>query len=84
MNRPALPAKIAITPDQRRALERIWFTYGNGGPKHTHGNHRFIQTFLEHGEDSRKFYRRKGRVLDWKPVTLECESEVDAILGGAE
>lgn len=69
-----------LTKEQRRALEELWFEYGNGGPKHTHGNHKFIQGILERGEDDRKFYRRPGRVPGWLPVTLGCEAAVDAIL----
>lgn len=72
--------KKQLTPDARRLLERIWFIYGNGGPKHTHGNHKFIQGILEHGEDDREFYRRPGRVPGWQPLTAECEVEVDRII----
>lgn len=75
---------ITLSTQKRKSLEKLWFLYGNGGGKHTHGNHKFIQCILEHGEDLREFYRRPGRVLDWKPVTKECETAVDAILAQPE
>lgn len=71
---------IELTTDQRRDLGRLWFIYGNGGAKHTHGNHRFIQTILEHGEDSRKFFRKPSRIPEFKPLTKECEQEVDKVI----
>ncbi len=68
-----------ISKEQRRALENLWFIYGNGGPKHSHGNHKFIQGILERGEDDRQFYRRPGNVKGWDALTQECEQQVDAL-----
>jgi hypothetical protein len=33
---------VEVTDGQRRELERLWFIYGNYGPKTTPGNHQFI------------------------------------------
>ena len=67
-----------LTRKQRRQLERLWFHYGNYGPKATPGNHSFIQGPLEHGKDMRPLQRR-----GFKP-TLECEASVDAALAKQE
>jgi hypothetical protein len=68
----------------RKELEKLWFVYGNNGPKHTHGNHKFIQCLLEHNSDDRKFFRRQGRIKIWAPLTKECETAVDAVLNQNE
>lgn len=65
--------KVEVTDGQRKALERLWFIYGNYGPKTTPGNHQFIQGFLERGQDER----------DFNQVTPECLAAVDAVLGDA-
>ena len=31
--------KVEVTEGQRRELERLWFVYGNYGPRHTMQNH---------------------------------------------
>jgi anti-sigma factor ChrR (cupin superfamily) len=55
--------KIELTQEQRTKLERLWFVYGNNGPKHSHHNHRFIQNILEHGEDTEEFYKNADMTL---------------------
>ncbi len=65
---------VVLTKDQRRQLERLWFHYGNYGPKTTPGNHSFIQGFLEHDKDMRPL-----RLKSYKP-TPDCEAAVDAVL----
>ena len=65
--------KVGVTDGQRRALERLWFIYGNHGPKTTPGNHQFIQGFLERGQDER----------DFNKVTPECLAAVDEVLAVA-
>lgn len=83
--------KIIITPEQRKALEKLWFVYGNNGKKSTSGNHHFIQGFLEADEDRRDFYL--NGVKNWREdntypeaiiakmeLTQECIDEVDKIL----
>ena len=69
---------VNITGEQRRRLERLWFYYGNYGPKTTPGNHSFIQGFLEHGIDSRSL--RTSRTPKSEIPTPECEAAVDAAL----
>lgn len=65
--------KVGVTEVQRRELERLWFIYGNYGPRHTMENHYFIQGFLERGQDER----------DFNKVTPECLTAVDAVLAVA-
>jgi hypothetical protein len=69
----AEPRRVELTDGQRARLERLWFVYGNHGPKTTPDNHGFIQGFLERGSDERDFYR----------PTAECLAAVDAVLGPA-
>lgn len=54
--------------DRERLID-LWFIYGNRGTKHTKGNHKFIQSILEHGE-----YRP-----DYQP-TDECKEAVDELV----
>ena len=65
--------KVEVTSGLRRELERLWFIYGNYGPRHTMQNHYFIQGFLERGQDER----------DFNKVTPECLTAVDAVLAVA-
>ena len=64
---------VALTEESRSQLERLWFIYGNYGPRTTPGNHQFIQGFLERGQDER----------DFNKVTPECLAAVDAVLAAA-
>ncbi len=70
--------RVNLTPRQRRELERLWFAYGNYGPKTTKGNHSFIQGLLERGMDERPL-RMKGYI-----PTEECERAVERILRSEE
>ncbi len=70
--------KVVLTINQKSELERLWFIYGNGGKKHTLGNHKFIQCLLESNEDYRKLYVKSPAVL--YKLTSECQIEVDKIL----
>jgi|ERR1051325_11082893 hypothetical protein len=69
---------VTLTGEQREKLERLWFLYGNHGPKTTPGNHAFIQAMLEQGMDIRPLKQR-----GYMP-TAECERAVDAVLSGKE
>jgi hypothetical protein len=69
---------VILTPDQRDRLERLWFYYGNYGPKTTTGNHNFIQRLLENGYDERPLYTNRTPKCE-KP-TLECEAAVETVL----
>jgi hypothetical protein len=79
-------APVTLTDRQRERLERLWFVYGNYGPKTTPGNHQFIQGLLEHGLDLRPLQTKRTAKRDMP--TRECEAAVEAILssndGGVE
>ena len=65
--------RVEVTEESRRQLERLWFIYGNHGPRHTMENHYYIQGFLERGQDER----------DFNDVTPDCLAAVDDVLGVA-
>jgi len=51
MGKRRTATQVELTESQRERLERLWFVYGNHGPKTTAGNHQFVQGLLEHGLD---------------------------------
>ena len=67
---------VELTGEQLYELERLWFYYGNNRPKHTTGNHRFIQCLYERGEDKRLACNKSTM------PTQECMAAVDAVLAG--
>jgi hypothetical protein len=69
---------VPLTPEQRDRLERLWFYYGNYGPKTTPANHSFIQRLLENGIDERSLHNK--RTPKSEIPTLECVRAVEAIL----
>lgn len=69
---------VTLTPGQRERLERLWFYYGNYGPKTTPGNHSFIQRLLENGIDERPLHTK--RTPKSAIPTPECMKEVESIL----
>jgi len=69
---------VTLTQEQRDRLERLWFYYGNYGPKTTPGNHSFIQRLLENGIDERSLYNK--RTPKSELPTPECVRAVEAIL----
>ncbi len=69
---------VNLSPQQRRELERLWFVFGNYGPKTTKGNHSFIQGLLERGQDERPL-RLKGYI-----PTEECERAVERVMHSEE
>jgi hypothetical protein len=69
---------VTLNPQQRERLERLWFYYGNYGPKTTPGNHSFIQHLLENGIDERPLYTK--RTPKSEIPTTECVSVVNEIL----
>lgn len=71
-------APVALTAEQRTRLERLWFIYGNYGPKSTPGNHSFIQRLIENGIDERPLNTK--RTPKSQIPTPECEAFVDKIL----
>lgn len=56
--------KVELTDLQRKKLEKLWFIYGNNGPKSTMTRHKYIQGFLEHGYDFFKFYEPDKEVFE--------------------
>ena len=78
--RRALP--VTLTHHQRERLERLWFIYGNYGPKTTPGNHQFIQCILEHGLDLRPLQTKRTAKRD-RP-TEECVAAVEIVLASAD
>jgi hypothetical protein len=69
---------VIITAEQRERLERLWFYYGNYGPKTTSGNHSFIQRLLEQGIDERSLHTK--RTPKSALPTPECVAAVEVIL----
>jgi hypothetical protein len=61
---------VNLSSEQIRALENLWFQFGNRGAKHTDGNHKFIQVLLEQGIDRRVLYN----------PTADCVKAVEAII----
>jgi hypothetical protein len=85
MAKRRVATRVAVTDAQRERLERLWFIYGNHGPKTTPGNHQFIQGLLEHGLDLRPLQTKRTAKRDIP--TDECVAAVEAILdptGGDE
>lgn len=66
---------IKLTTKQRKELEKLWFIYGNHGPKMNYEDHGFIQHILEFGTDPR------GKRNPYYKPTQECQTAVDVILG---
>ena len=79
IRRKATP--VTLTAEQRTRLERLWFIYGNYGPKSTPGNHSFIQRLIENGIDERPLNTK--RTPKSQIPTPECEASVDKILSEA-
>jgi hypothetical protein len=69
---------VILTANQRERLERLWFYFGNYGPKTTPGNHSFIQHLLENGYDERPLHTK--RTPKSELPTPECEAAVEAAL----
>src|SRR5437588_7118421 len=73
---------VILSDGQRERLERLWFYYGNYGPKTSPGNHQFIQGLLEHGLDLRPLQTK--RTPKSERPTEECERAVEAVLAAGE
>src|SRR5438270_3127017 len=73
---------VTLTDSQRGRLERLWFYYGNYGPKTSPGNHQFIQGLLEHGLDLRPLQTK--RTPKSERPTEECERSVEAVMAAGE
>ena len=79
-SRKATP--LTLTDSQRERLERLWFVFGNHGPKTTPGSHQFIQGLLEHGLDLRPLQTKRTAKKD-RP-TEECVAAVEAVLSSPD
>jgi hypothetical protein len=81
-------SEVTINEAQKRALERLWFIYGNRGSKHTDLNHKYIQGFVQYNEDREEAllsadfsaYLATGRNIDKIKLTQECIDAVKAAL----
>ncbi len=62
---------VELTLTQRAGLEKLWFVYGNHGRKHSHAGHRFVQCFLENGEDRRVFFKPSHELCHAVDVVME-------------
>lgn len=61
-----------MTTKQVKALEFLWFKYGNGGACSTPANHKFIQRHVEGKEKDAEMYR--------KHITSDCREAVNRVL----
>src|SRR5215207_6030550 len=73
---------VRLTESQRERLERLWFVYGNHGPKTTPGNHQCIQGLLEHGLDLRPLQTKRTAKRD--SPSVECVAAVEAVLAAPD
>lgn len=81
-------SEIALSEEQLKKLNKLWFIYGNKGKKHTHYNHRYIQNLLEKNENDEEHYANidytkhieRGINLSKVILTEECIQEVNEIL----
>lgn len=85
-----LAKPIDLNEEQKKALEKLWFIYGNSGPKATKGNHGYIQGFIQYNEDRKEFYlqgeknmQKRGlseELINKMKLTEECIEAVDKVL----
>ncbi len=80
---------IILTEEQRKALNKLWWIYGNSGKKCTLFNHKLIQGFLEASEDRREDYiqgkiniieNRGQEYADKNAITDECLYAVSKVI----
>lgn len=73
---------------QIQDLEKLWYTYGNQGPKHSIGNHKWIQKLIfepdSNPEQALSYYQEKfpndGGNSHTKMITQECIQAVNQVL----
>lgn len=68
--------EMKLSDKQKYYLNKLWHIYGNNGKKHSHCNHRYIQNFIEHDEDTKQFYLASPK----NDLTEECMYDVDTVL----
>lgn len=76
---------MKLTENQVKELEKLWFVFGNNGKKSTLFNHKYIQGFLEAGEDRKEPYlngleRLKERGMEKDGITQDCIESVEKIV----
>lgn len=65
-------SEVVLTRKQVKALEFLWFKYGNGGNMSTNENHKFIQRHIEgRPKDAQLFAHR---------ITKDCREAFQRIL----
>lgn len=78
--------EIPLTNEQVDQFRKLWFIYGNDGPKCTLLNHKLVQGFYQYRENRIDAYKDSGKILAKKygkeyaqknGVTQEC---IDACL----
>ena len=65
----------------KHKLINLWFTYGNGGPKHSGGDHKFIQRHVEHIENNTQWTKTEKK--QWKSFykpSQECYLAIQKLL----
>ena len=67
-------AGVALTAVQRKAMEFLWFKYGNGGNCHTVANHKFFQRHIEQKPEEAQKYAHL--------ITAECKEAFDRVMQG--
>ena len=81
--------ELELTQKQKYDFERIWFIYGNSGPKSTTMNHKLVQGFYQYNENRIEAYKqgminlveRFGEDYAKKNgMTDECVAECEKIL----
>jgi hypothetical protein len=61
-----------MTARQRKAVEFLWFKYGNGGSCHSLANHKTLQRHMEGRHEDAALYERQ--------ITGECREALDRVL----
>jgi plasmid stabilization system protein ParE len=65
--------RLTLTPEQRKKLGDLWYVYGNNGPRHTQGNHKWIQTILRLQMDHREMYKPSEVCIQTVDEVLKTE-----------
>lgn len=65
-----------LTVKQHKDLRQLWMIYGNNGPKHSNGNHKFIQHILEHTN----YEIEPWSSMITSKLTTECIEAVNKVL----
>jgi hypothetical protein len=63
-----------VTARQRKAMEFLWFKYGNGGTCHSLANHKYVQRFVEGRDADAEAYAGQ--------ITADCREAVARVKAG--